>query len=280
MAFLKQVLSTQKLNEGEFLGISRERMLGFALTACTRQPDLLKCTPVSILQSLQESVRVGLDPSGTLGQAYLIPYGKKATLIIGYQGFIQLIYRSGVVKKIYAEAVFEGEHFEVFGGTEQRIIHNIDIDGDRNDEKKLRGCYAVAVLMTGETLYVWMNKKQLDVIRNRSQSSKSSSSPWHTDPIEMYKKTPIRRIRKYLPMDSKQQELVMAAEVIDNADYEVVGSESGNGQKRRATPENLEALGALGKEVQPEPTATATATCPTCHGNPVDAAGNHCPDCA
>jgi phage RecT family recombinase len=258
-ANLKNALMSLKLDDGVMFGISKEQIIGFGMTACTRQPALLDCTILSILQCLQEATRLGLDASGSLGHAYMIPFNnsktgqKIATLIIGYQGFVALMFRGGMLKNIYAVPVFAGEEFMFYQGTEQRIVHVPDID-KTHTEAEMRGVYGVAHLLTGGVAILWMPRDELLAIKGRSKSLNKSDSPWNVYPLEMHKKSVIRRLRKSVPMNPAQQPLVARAEEIDNADFEVIGSESGNGQKRRATEENLSALGNLGKkEVQQEP---------------------------
>ena len=47
------------------------------------------------------------------GQAYLVPFGDKATLIIGYRGLKDLIYRSGMIQMVDAQVVRENDHEKI-----------------------------------------------------------------------------------------------------------------------------------------------------------------------
>lgn len=249
MPELRKILSSVTWKEFEGMGLTKEKIIGFLTTAINKQIKLLDCTPMSIYQALTDSLRVGLDFSGSLGQAYLVPYGKVCTLIIGYQGYIQLMHRSGMIRAIYAEPVFEGDEFEYTLGTDKKIFHKPGKAGSRTSEAGLTHVYAVYETTVGGKDFIVMNRQELDAIRKRSKMANSGA--WASDPIEMFKKVAIRRIRKYIPMSIEQQNVLSRVDEIDNTDYEVVQSDT---VKRRATEENLEALGSLGKkkEVQPE----------------------------
>jgi len=59
------------------------------------------------------------------------------------------------------------------------------------------GAYAYAVLPDGMLHVEYMNKRQLDHIKAKSRAR---SGPWQTDLEEMYRKTPVKRLFKYLPI--------------------------------------------------------------------------------
>ncbi len=48
---------------------------------------------------------------------YLVPFRRDVQVIISYQGLIDLAYRGGNLKSVSAEAVFEGDEFDVTLGT-------------------------------------------------------------------------------------------------------------------------------------------------------------------
>src|SRR5699024_12861013 len=57
--------------------ITPERMIRVALTAMTKQPDLLYCTRHSIIEAVMTAGQLGLMPDSVLGEAYLIPFNNK-----------------------------------------------------------------------------------------------------------------------------------------------------------------------------------------------------------
>ena len=77
-----------------------ERMIRAGLTAITKTPELANCTQESFFAAMLSLSQWGLEPDGR--HAHLIPYKRTCQLIIDYKGYVQLCYRSGMVKSIIA----------------------------------------------------------------------------------------------------------------------------------------------------------------------------------
>ena len=84
---------------------SAERMARLALTAFRTNRGLQNCTPSSIMAAVMSAAQLGLEPH-VQGQCYLVPHGNECTLIVGYQGLLDLIRRSGQVKSLAARIVW------------------------------------------------------------------------------------------------------------------------------------------------------------------------------
>ena len=226
MDSLKSLLTGQKfLTELQAVipaHMKPEKIAKIALVAASRSPLLLQCSQASILKSLMVAGQLGLEPDGTLGSAYLVPYrnGKtgqyEAQLIPGYRGLIDLARRSGQIRNLSARVVHEKDKFEVRFGTEDRIVHEPSWE---EDPGKLKAVYAVAWFKDGSFQAEFMTRAQVDAVRKRSMAS--SSGPWASDYDEMARKTVVRRLCKYLPLSP---ELAAAVE-LDNL------AESGGNQK-------------------------------------------------
>lgn len=200
--------------------LSADRLMKVALNCVGKTPTLQLCSPVSLLQCVITAAELGLEPGGALGHAYLVPFGKVATLIIGYRGFIQLMRNSGQLSSIRAVVVHEKDVFKLREGIEQTIKHEPFLDGEPGP---LKYVYCVAKLKDGSVQIEVMTRAQVDGIRARSRSG--SSGPWQTDYEEMAKKTVVRRIAKYLPMSAEMEKAID----LDNGDFiegEVVGGEA------------------------------------------------------
>lgn len=184
--------------------ITADRLARLALTEMSRVPKLKDCTESSLMKCLMVASQLGLEP-GLLGHVYLIPYGKEATLIIGYKGMIDLARRSGQIESIEARVVRQGEVCNIHYGTDSHIHHVID--PFLPDTAKAIGYYAVAKFINGGKQFDFMSIGEIEKCR---QSSKSGSSgPWATGHYdEMAKKTVIRRLFKYLPISVEIQQAV------------------------------------------------------------------------
>jgi phage RecT family recombinase len=79
-------------------------MARLALTSLRTVRGLAECTPASIMACVMTASQLGLEP-GVLGSCYLIPRKGEATFLIGYQGLLDLIRRSGKVTSIASRVV-------------------------------------------------------------------------------------------------------------------------------------------------------------------------------
>jgi recombination protein RecT len=205
------------LNEVLPKGLDVPRFARVAMSALRNSPKLMQCSPQSFLSALLQSATLGLEPNTPMGHSYLIPYGKECTLVVGYQGYIDLAYRSGVVTSIHANVVREGDEFEWSEGSEPYIRHKplaIPQSYQQSQQTYLSGrdtthVYAIARLLAGGHVQVVMLKAEIDAIRSRSRAA--HDGPWVTDPVAMQKKTAIRQLRKFLPMSPQGRALHMAA---------------------------------------------------------------------
>ena len=170
-----------------------ERMARLALTSLRTVRGLAECTPASIMACVMTASQLGLEP-GVLGSCYLIPRKGEATFLIGYQGLLDLIRRSGKVTSIASRVVYETDRFEIDYAASIPFTHKPDL---RRKDNRILGFYCHATLVGGEHLFEWMPLHEVNAIRGRSQSG--SSGPWATDFSEMGKKTVLRRAAKYLP---------------------------------------------------------------------------------
>ena len=83
-----------KLYEGLPRHLSPDRMTSLVLGCLRKTPKLLSCTQTSLFSAIAQASTLGLEMDGTLGQAYLVPYGSECTLIVGYKGLLSLMRRS------------------------------------------------------------------------------------------------------------------------------------------------------------------------------------------
>ena len=100
-----------------------ERFTRIALSAVSNNDKLAACTPQSFLAAMMNAAQLGLEPNTPLGQAYLIPYGGACQFQIGYKGLIDLAYRSGEVKMIDAQVVYENDEFFYEYGLDAKLRH-------------------------------------------------------------------------------------------------------------------------------------------------------------
>lgn len=200
--------------------ITPERLIKVALFARARNPKLLKCTAESLLKCVLECAELGLEPSGGVGGAHLVPFENRKTsrtecqLITDYRGLIDLARRSGQILSIEAHVIHENDKFNLKFGLQPELDHVPCLKGDPGP---VLAVYAVAKLRDGAVQVEVMTRSDVEKIRARSKAS--SNGPWVTDYEMMAKKSVLRQLCKYLP---RSTELQKALDLEDSVEGEVV----------------------------------------------------------
>jgi recombination protein RecT len=234
--------------------ISPERMCKVALIAANQNPQLLECTPASIVSAMMTAASLGLEPDGTMGSAYLVPYRTRCQLIIGYRGLIDLARRSGHISKIEAHAVYEGDEFAYEHGLNPDLTHRPTL-GERGE---IVAFYALAILSDGASQFVVLSKADVDKVRGGSAAG--GGGPWSSHYSEMGKKTAARNLCKYLPFSAtlnKAMSLDVCAESgqITQAEFDIIDDDDAPEDVQAAPKSKSSAIAAkLGaKKKAPEP---------------------------
>lgn len=175
--------------------IKPDVLIRLALLDFSQNEWLRKCTPETIYASLITSAQLGLEIGAAKGEAYLVPFKGKCTLVPGYRGLIKLALRSKAVKSIYSHIVHALDEFTIELGSEPRVIHRPSLADDRGE---IIGAYAVAHMENGAIDVEWMGIEALE--RIRASSASGNSGPYKDWSDQMYRKAPIRRLAKRLPL--------------------------------------------------------------------------------
>lgn len=192
-----------------------ERFTRIALSAVSNTPKLGNCTPQSFLGAMMNAAQLGLEPNTPLGQAYLIPFENRKKGItecqfqIGYKGMIDLAYRSGEVKMIDAQTVYENDEFEYELGMDPVLKHK-PVRTNRGNPIYF---YATFKLTNGGQGFQVMSIE--DVHEHAKKYSKTyNNGPWQTNFEEMAKKTVLKKLLKYAPLKTEFVKQVTSDETI------------------------------------------------------------------
>ena len=220
-------------------GTDVDRIVSLAMFEAAKNERLLQCSPQSVYMALAKACQLNLVAGGVLHRAHMVPIwnSKKKThdaeLWIDYTGLMELVRRSGEIANFVARVVHEGEDFEHYFDLEDGEVlrHKPSYDGDVGAPKL---AYAVCFFKDGQRQVEVMRKDQIEKIRDASRSG--GSGPWKTHTEEMWRKTVIRRICKYLPLTAeaktvlehdtsaditgKDQELFIPKPVLDDLQQE------------------------------------------------------------
>lgn len=195
--------------------VSPDRLIRLALTAATKTPKLLECTPQSIGLALLTAGALGIEPDGRHG--YLVPYKNQCQFIPGYMGLIALAYRNPRVLAFRASAVWSGDILDYRLGTNEFIDHqpwphskghNALATENADDRGDLLGAYAICELRGCKPLFVVMNDLEIAKRERASESSGSEYSPWKKWRPEMYAKTAVKALSKYIPLGGEVSDAI------------------------------------------------------------------------
>lgn len=200
------------------------REVNFAAQAMLNNPFLIVCAkknPQHLIEAIKNVALTGLTLNPELRLAYLVPYKGVIKFQSSYMGKLDIIMRTGVVKRMYADLVYSNDIFEMSKGSGAHLRHVPDPFGERGE---LRGGYFYAELANGGEVYDAMPLARIKEIMGRSESVKAKkTSPWSTDFTEMARKTILSWGFKFLPKTGISDSVVKALEAssqYDNAVFE------------------------------------------------------------
>lgn len=142
----------------------RQRFITTVISAVNATPALKNCTPDSIITAALQMESLGL-PYG-MGDAYIIPYGDKATFQIGARGYITLAMRSGAYQDIDTIEIREGE----FKGRDKRSgkpMFEFIEDEDVREDLPIIGYLAHFTLLNGFQAQEYFSKYKMLKWANR-----------------------------------------------------------------------------------------------------------------
>lgn len=188
-----------------------------ALTELRRTPKLGQCDSTSVMGALMTCAQLNLRV-GVLGQAWPVPFWDKrarrfkAQLIIGYQGYRELAWRSGFLASNAAREVKEGDYFDWKYGLDERLDHRPAEDD--SEERAVTHYYAVVRYVNGGHDFEVMSQSAVNRHRDRFASSRDRNGvifgPWIDHPISMGRKTPYLVVIKRSPKTPAMERAIAA----------------------------------------------------------------------
>lgn len=203
------------------------------LLAVADSRDLQACTIASVYISAMRAATLHLSVDPGTGQAYLVPFKDKATLIVGYKGLMDMAVRTGKYRYINVGPVYEGEivHEDRISG-----FHSIDPES-RAVSKVIIGYLGAFQLYSGYSKTLYMTVDEIHAhAKKYSRVYDNPRSFWQKDPGGMEKKTVLRLLlRRWGYIDPA-----------DTATLESIETEHDNAIE--VEPEDLDA-----EQTEPEP---------------------------
>lgn len=155
------------------------------------QNSLAVCDPMSVAGALLTASVLGLEP-GVNQEAYLVPYKRECTLIVGYQGLAKLFWQHPLAHYLDAHAVYENDLFDYEYGLDQFLRHK----PARGERGPVTDYWAAGKLTTGANRFVVLSIAEAKALRGGKVGPSGSIA----DPMRwMERKTALRQLLKLLP---------------------------------------------------------------------------------
>ena len=191
VSFNKKAPAGMQFDKEAFFATQILSKNSFSVTVAQKNPSSLMAAMINV-----GAIGLSLNPANA--DAYLVPRDGAICLDISYKGLIKLATNTGSIKWVQAEIVYESDDFE-FRGIGKKPKHTSDPFGDRGSPT---GVYCVAKTADGDFLTTTMSASEIEKVRLTSKAAtgnKPEYSPWSTFPMEMWKKTVIKRASKTWP---------------------------------------------------------------------------------
>lgn len=181
-----------------------------AISEISKSEYLQQATPASVLGSIMLAAQLKLEIGPALGHFWLTPrkdHGLWVCVpIVGYQGLIELAYRSGRVGRVETFLVRKGDLFE-YGANSERGRYFDWKPADRDGEREWTDVVVTAQILGGGV--VWETLPKAKVLARRPDNW--AKGPWKSNEEEMARKTLVREVAPYLP---KSTEFGLAVQVM------------------------------------------------------------------
>ena len=249
------IVGLLEVNRGSILQalpktIKADRFLRVCLNAINRNPDLQKCTAMSLYAGIMQSAQFGLE-IGLMNQAHLVPYWNsdkkcfEAQFQIGYLGLRDLGERYGDVVDGDAQAVYEKDFFDYGQGDSPYIQHKPSKDQNRGE---IVHFYCWAQPKDGKIKVAVLSKQEVEEHRDRfvRKNDKGQFGPAWTKTFEaMGLKTVIRRCYKFLARSPELREAIALDEMQEISIPQNLGLELEAEQRDEAREANQKRLEAM-----------------------------------
>lgn len=196
-------------------------------------PTLTGCRTSSIVQALLACARFGLVPDGR--QAAITRDGDRAVFIPMYQGYVELMHRSGKVASVRRGFICANDDWAWVPSAPPPHDFRHRVNGlSRAERGEEVAAYAFA----------WMPGKDGALVRSqvvvtlledaeevrdyhsrqyqRAEENGRRDSPWHTNFNGMWAKTPVRGLSKIVPMSAEVRALVAVEDAGDAGQVQVL----------------------------------------------------------
>ncbi len=214
--------------ESEFLmicrasGIPAERMVLELVSVARRKPEILQCTPESIMSFMFDAAKLGLQ----IGRGiFPVPLKNRTTgkrtleAWVGYKGNKQLVIEGGSIRDCWAQVVYEGDEFEFTRLPVPNVLRHKE-GPNFGDMRKAEQVYAIGLYANGQTRAVLLSEQDVMKRKAKNPSSNDNGSPWQTHPREMWQAKAILALTSDMPQGGLSQKLAHMRAMIERGEVQ------------------------------------------------------------
>ncbi|MGA5496694.1 recombinase RecT [Streptomyces cinereoruber] len=202
----------------------------FLAAVRTILPDLVQCTPASLLQALLACARFGLLPDGR--HAVITREGSIASFVPMAQGYVELMYRSGRVGSVHVGMIHEADEwsYEPTAPAPADFVHKPAVALPKAQRGPVILAYAFCWMTSGaRSQVIVLSREDAEEIRDeysvayqRAKEAGRTDSFWHTDFDRMWAKSALRRLHKVVPLSAELVALEKADDAGDAGEVQVI----------------------------------------------------------
>lgn len=219
-------VATQKLFDSMHLSQQAKSSLTASMIKYADDPKLRNCDKYSIFKYCLAVYSLKLEG---IDKVYPVPYGVKdgryyVQMQVGYKGFREMAMRSGKYASINCSTVCECD--KVLRNPETgRIEVEFETDYTKAENAKVIGFFAYALDKNTHQIIdsEYMSQDKINKHATKySETYKNNNlkTPWFTEPIEMAKKTVIKKLCKRLDTSEEMQNLVANDQIVFGSENE------------------------------------------------------------
>lgn len=188
------------------------RFVTSLITLCSLNPELASCDRATLVSAALNAETLGLPLNNQMGFGYVLPYKDNklnrvvAQFQVGWKGLIQLMIRSGQMKKIHVIEVRQGELVK-FNPILNDFEFSYILDEKVRNKAPVIGYYCFFETTNGYVQELYWTKEQMD---NHAETFSPGYANdlkkgtrytfWSKNFDGMAKKTMLKQISKFAPM--------------------------------------------------------------------------------
>jgi len=195
---IERFLVTFEISWDRFLGAVE---IGLNQAMKNDEDFCVKANPAAFVRECLRCAHIGLYPDGK--QAAIVRYDRDCALLPMVEGYIEILWKTGLVRDVNHNVVCMGDTFEFEEGDEGFVRHVRSLT--RPADAEAIGAWCVINLMTGGKVIEIVDQADLKKIAAASKAVKGPRSSWAR---EMHRKAPFRRATKRMPKTERLAALI------------------------------------------------------------------------